>query len=238
MSDTEFDRYAEDYDTLFADCIAPSGEEPSYFADYKIRDIAREVRRTGYPARAPGDSGRPRICDFGAGVGTSVPYVRHHLPEAELTCLDVSRRSLERAESRYPGLARYVHLDGPGLPLEDDHFDLAFAACVFHHIQPESHLRWFRELRRVLRADGTLFVFEHNPWNPLTVRTVENCPFDENAELIPGTAMRRSLVESGFRDVRIRFRIFFPRALRWLRPLERAMTWLPLGAQYCALARK
>ena len=33
--------------------------------------------------------------DFGAGIGNSVPYVRKHLAGAELTCLDLSQRSLE-----------------------------------------------------------------------------------------------------------------------------------------------
>ena len=50
--------------------------------------------------------------------------------------------------------------------------------------------------------------------------------------------MRRRLRAAGFADCTIRYRIFFPHALRFLRPLEAAMTWLPLGGQYCALARR
>jgi hypothetical protein len=30
----------------------------------------------------------------------------------------------------------------------------------------------------------------------------------------------------------LRYRMFFPRVLRSLRPLERALRWLPLGARY------
>ena len=43
---------------------------------------------------------------------------------------------------------------------------------------------------------------------------------------------------AGFAGAAIRYRIFFPHALRGLRPLEAKMTWLPLGAQYYVVARK
>lgn len=238
MGEAEFDRYAEEYNALHAASIAASGEGPEYFAEYKILDIARETRRL-VPSRAVGGAARPlEVCDFGAGIGSSVPHVRKHLPGALLTCVDVSRRSLEIAERRFPGMARYVHFGGSHLPLRDHFFDIAFASCVFHHIAPAEHGALLRELYRILRPGGVIFVFEHNPWNPLTMRAVRSCPFDENAQLIRGATMKRRLRAAGFADGRLRYRIFFPHALRILRPLEAAMTWLPLGGQYCALARK
>jgi len=238
MEETEFDRFASEYSALHAASIAASGEGPEYFAEYKIRDIARETAWSAKAAEASPRAAPLQICDFGAGIGGSVPYVRRHLPGARLTCLDVSRRSLEIAEERFPGMAQYVHFDGLQLPFPAGQFDIAFAACVFHHIDPAEHGVLLRELHRCLRPGGRLFVFEHNPWNPLTVRAVRSCPFDENARLIPGAKMKRRLAAAGFAGVRLRYRIFFPHALRILRPLERAMTWLPLGGQYCALAQK
>jgi hypothetical protein len=34
----------------------------------------------------------------------------------------------------------------------------------------------------------------------------------------------------------MRYRVFFPRALAALRPMENALSWLPLGAQYYVYA--
>ena len=167
-----------------------------------------------------------------------MPQVRKHLPGSQLTCVDVSRRSLDIAERRFPGMATYVHCSGSQLPLPDHRFDIVFASCVFHHIDPAEHGALPREVHRILLPGGTIFVFEHNPWNPLTLRAVRSCPFDENAQLIRGATMKRRLRAAGFTGGRLRYRIFFPHALRILRPLERALTWLPLGAQYYALARK
>jgi hypothetical protein len=43
---------------------------------------------------------------------------------------------------------------------------------------------------------------------------------------------------AGFARVAVKHRIFFPHALRGLRPLEKYMTWLPFGAQYYVVAQK
>lgn len=128
--------------------------------------------------------------------------------------------------------------DGQKIPYPDGSFDLVFAACVFHHIPAEMHVPLLREIERVLAPGGSFFIFEHNPYNPVTVRVVKECPFDENAVLISAGSMRRRLSAAGFTPHRIAYRIFFPHFLRWLRGLERYLSRLPLGAQYYAHAIK
>ena len=233
MDKAEFDKFADEYRSLHAANIAISGESPDYFSEYKIRDMAAE-----YFAQRGGATDAPAVLDFGAGIGTSVPFVRKYLPRARLTCLDVSTKSLEVGRGRFPGQATFLHFDGNRIPFPDASFDVAFAACVFHHIDHAEHVALLREFYRILVPNGIAFVFEHNPYNPLTVHAVNTCPFDENAHLIPAAAMRRCTNVAGFSRAQIRYRVFFPRALRALRPLERWITWCPLGAQYYVLALK
>jgi ubiquinone/menaquinone biosynthesis C-methylase UbiE len=236
MNEAEFDKFADEYNAMHAAGIAMSGEGPAYFADYKIADIARVWRqREGGASKSA--SGL-QLLDFGAGIGASVPHVQKHLAGADLTCLDLSKRSLNLAEKRFPSLARYVHFDGASIPFPDSHFDIAFAMCVFHHIDHGLHESLLQELRRVIRPGGDLFVYEHNPYNPLTVKVVKSCPIDENAHLIRGTEMKRRTLRAGFGSARTRYRVFFPHFLRSLRPIEHALTWLPLGGQYCVHAVK
>jgi ubiquinone/menaquinone biosynthesis C-methylase UbiE len=233
MDEAEFDKFADEYRSLHAANIAISGETPDYFSEYKIKDLVSEY----FACR--GSRGKaPAVLDFGASIGTSVPFFRKHLPGAELTCLDVSTKSLEVGQGRFPGQARFIHFDGARIPFPEATFDIAFAACVFHHIGHDEHVALLREFHRVLVPNGIAFVFEHNPYNPLTVHAVNTCPFDENAHLIPAPSMRKRIHAAGFKTARIRYRVFFPRALRALRPLEQWLTWLPLGAQYYALALK
>jgi len=231
MDEADFDVFADEYHSLHASNIAITGEKPDFFAEYKIKDIAAEYSGR-HPSPAP-----LRVLDFGAGVGTSVPFIHEHLPHAHLVCLDVSAKSLDIGRSRFSGQAEFIRFDGARIPMPDSSFNIVFAACVFHHIAHEEHVALLQEFSRVLVTGGMAFVFEHNPFNPLTVHAVDTCPFDKNAQLIRAKAMRRRFAEAGFTG-RTRYRIFFPRMLRFLRPLERFMTWLPLGAQYYIAASK
>jgi ubiquinone/menaquinone biosynthesis C-methylase UbiE len=230
MDVSEFDKFADEYKSLHADNVRASGETPAYFARYKVQDVAQVLRGQAQQAL--------RILDFGAGVGTSAPYFREFFPYAQLTCLDVSRKSLELGLRQFSGEADFVAFDGKTIPFPDNSFDLTFAACVFHHIEHAQHPALLSELRRVLRPNGYAVIFEHNPLNPLTMHAVNTCPFDEHAVLIRASQLVRTLEQAGFRQLERRYRIFFPKALRSLRFLEPYLTWLPLGAQYCVFGRK
>lgn len=228
MDDAEFDGFADEYRTLHQANIAITGEEPEFFANYKIKALRRIAAKQGVAVA--------RILDFGSGIGNSVPEFRRSFPDAELTCADVSQRSLDRAEQAFPGAMRCVRIADNQVPTEAATFDLTFSACVFHHIPHEEHVPWLRDLLRVTRPGGLLSVFEHNPLNPLTVRAVNTCPFDANAKLIQAREFARRCREAGWLRPRVRFHLFFPRIAAALRPIEPAMAWFPLGAQYSVTA--
>jgi SAM-dependent methyltransferase len=231
MDEAEFDKFAAEYRNLHAANIRVSGEDPEFFAEYKIKDIAAELHARGGPRDG-------RVLDFGAGIGYSIPFFRRHMPDARVTCLDVSQRSLAIGAASHPGAAEFQHFDGASIPFAADSFDVTLASCVFHHIPQAEHVSLLREIRRVLKPAGLLFVFEHNPLNPLTRHAVNTCEFDANAVLIRAPAMRERMHAAGFAAARIRYRIFFPALLRALRVLEPHLAWLPLGAQYYVCAAK
>jgi SAM-dependent methyltransferase len=230
MDEAEFDKFADEYRAMHAASIRLSGEEPEYFAEYKVADIAAELAREHAVARS--------ALDFGAGVGYSVPFFARHLPATRVTCLDVSRKSLDVGAACHGAAAEFRHFDGRRIPYADGTFDVALASCVFHHIPHAEHVVLLAEIRRVLNPGGRLFVFEHNPLNPLTRHAVNTCEFDEQAELVLAPTMKRRVRAAGFATAAVRYRIFFPHALRGLRWSEARLTWLPLGAQYYVVARK
>ncbi|CAB3780893.1 class I SAM-dependent methyltransferase [Pararobbsia alpina] len=229
MKESEFDRFAEEYRAIHAANISASGEAPEFFAEYKIADLSRHARTNRIAARS--------IVDFGCGVGNSIPFFRKYFPRSEVLAADVSRKSLELAKQRFGEEARFFNLTGNRIDLPDGTFDVLFSACVFHHIPHEEHEHWLRELRRIATPDAMLVIFEHNPWNPLTVRAVNTCEFDKNARLMTPSKLETSMQRAGWSRTRHEYRIFFPNSLRTLRPLEARMRWLPLGAQYAVIAR-
>ncbi len=229
MDVAEFDRFADEYTATHAGNIRLSGEDPAYFALYKIKETRRRWD-------AEGRLEPSAVLDFGAGIGNSLPHLAELFPQAEVTGVDVSERSLQVAAHRFPGVARLLAYDGSAIPLEGASFDLIFSACVFHHINHGEHAAIFAELHRLLKPGGMMVVFEHNPANPATRYIVATCPFDENAVLLRAASLKTSQASAGFREIDVTYTGFFPGPLRALRPLERFMTALPLGAQYYTVA--
>lgn len=225
----EFDLLADEYHVLHHENIAITGESPEYFSEYKIADLADFLNRLKLPTM--------NILDFGSGIGNSLPYFRKFFPGSKISCADVSARSIEIAQSRFPGQENYVQID-KNIPLPAASQDVAFSACVFHHIPHEEHLHWLAELRRITKPGGVLIIYEHNPLNPLTVRAVNTCPLDVNARLIRSGTMRKRALAGGWECARVDYKLFFPAILAALRPMERHLEWLPLGAQYRMIARK
>ncbi|BAI97792.1 SAM-dependent methyltransferase [Sphingobium sp. TA15] len=228
MAEAEFDIVASDYAAQHARSIRFSGEDVGYFAEYKVADARRMAEREGLTVN--------RVLDFGAGVGNSLKPLRQAFPDAHISCLDVSERSLDLCREQLSDRISFHAYDGLHMPAAMGSFDFVFTACVFHHIPEELHVALLEQIRRHLSPGGVFMLFEHNPWNPLTRYAVANCPFDENAVLISAPEMRRRLVRAGFNHVNTNYRIFFPGPLAALRPLERSLAWLPIGAQYSLTA--
>jgi SAM-dependent methyltransferase len=231
MNETEFDKFAAEYDALHRKNVALSGRTPEFFARYKIEAVRDFVEATSVP-HFP----NCRVLDFGTGVGNSIPFLSACFPGAELWACDVSRKSLEIARTRFPDMARYVLLDDKRHQLPP--FDLVFTACVFHHIPRAEHADVINSVFGMIRQRGLFFIFEHNPLNPLTRRAVDACPFDANAVLLPASYTVKLLRGAGFREVQLSYRLFFPGFLSILDRLESHLSWLPLGAQYLVVGRK
>lgn len=233
MKREEFDRFADEYTALHANNVRASGEDPAFFAEYKVLDLHRLAVHTDALDRMRAGV----ILDFGGGVGNSTGFLAREFPGALLLNVDVSLRSLRVARGRNAHGAQ-VAFDGATLPLASGSVDAAMCACVFHHISADEHVAKLAELHRVLKPAGLLMVYEHNPLNPLTRRAVDTCPFDENAQLVDARSMRARFLKAGFGSATIRYRLFFPHVARRLRQLERYLYWLPAGAQYLVYATR
>ena len=231
MTKIDFDNFAENYASMHKKNIKISGEDSSYFSEYKVRDLANYLRGNL--------SKKIRILDFGSGIGNSIPWFIKYLPNAKITCLDISQKSLDIAKRQYKSNVEFVRFDfAEKIPFEKNSFEIIFVSCVFHHIPQSNYKSLLLEMHRVLVHGGCLFIFEHNPINPLTVYAVKTCPFDKDAKLINGKKMKDFIRKAGFQSCTIKYRVFFPKFASAFRPLENYLTWLPLGAQYYLVGHK
>ena len=135
-----------------------------------------------------------KMLEVGVGTGRNLVY---YPPGARVTAIDINVSRLTRARQRAARLHVDVdlrHMDAQHLEFPDGTFDVAIAAFVFCSVpDPTAGLR---ELGRVVRAGGDIWLLEHMrvedpPWigrlldalNPLALsmvgdninrRTVEN----------------------------------------------------------------
>lgn len=218
MNKSEFDQYAADYDRVLAESFPDGMSESGYFAEYKIALMSKKLG-----AQSP-----HRILDFGCGAGRSLPYLAQYFPDAELWGYDVSPESLKFAAQRVP----QARLFSDWQAIEDVRFDAIIAANVFHHIPAAVRQDALHDCQQALNATGQFFLFEHNPYNPLTRWIFERCPFDADAEMLNLRAALALTQQAGFTREQHGYTLFFPGPLSWLRGLEPYLKALPLGAQY------
>ena len=226
--EAEFDLLADNYYNQHKANLAITGEGPEYFSEYKVADFAKYFKNQKIPID---------ILDFGSGIGNSIEFFRKYFPGCKLCCADVSAKSIEISKKRFPGNELYVQIKDI-VPFPDKRFDAVFTACVFHHIPREDHAKWIFELKRVIRPEGVLAIYEHNPLNPLTVRAVRTCPIDVNARLIRAGTMKKLLVDHGWRDTKIEYKLFFPASMSSFRFLERHIRNMFFGAQWRITGKK
>jgi cyclopropane fatty-acyl-phospholipid synthase-like methyltransferase len=154
MSKPEFDQYAKEYDKMLADSMPGGMNEDAYFTEYKIALAASYLQ----PKKLN------RVLDFGCGAGRSLPYMAKHFTGAELWGFDLSPKSLKIAAQRAPSARLFSEWDS----IPENHFDLIIAANVFHHIPLKERPQAMERCRSALTKKGQFFLFEHNPYNPVT----------------------------------------------------------------------
>ncbi len=231
----EFDAYATDYDAGDAGIKHCLGDAVSFMA-VKVAWLLRHLSR--WPL--PGVTASPRLLDYGCGAGTLLGVLRRTGFAVALAGCDVSKEMLKEARKRWPQdePPGFEPIENGRAPYADGTFDLVVLSAVMHHVEPGRRNDVYADALRLLRVGGRLFVFEHNPFNPITQWVVRHTAIDENAVLLrPGEVVRG--VNSVARvAVRTEYLVFFPPRLTFLRSSERLLRRIPLGGQYVVAATK
>jgi len=98
------------------------------------------------------------VMDFGCGIGRVARYVAPHC--RELWAVDSSEQMLGFARKRLAAQenVRYARCDGTSIPLPDAALDLAYSVLTLQHMEREHAFMLLRELRRVTRPGGTVYL--------------------------------------------------------------------------------
>ena len=212
MKPAEFDQHAATYDGGLDNPIKRMmGDSADQFIAVKARWLLRQE---------PGlKAGGIALLDYGCGAGDLMRVLAGLGARAAFSGCDISSGMLEEASRRWPADAGPVPTlasqDGALTPFAAGQFDIATISAVLHHVPVAERPAVYAELARVLKPGGRLYVFEHNP-----------------------REVRGGLLESARYDIETDYLMFMPPGIAMLRGIDRALAWLPLGAQYAVAARK
>jgi ubiquinone/menaquinone biosynthesis C-methylase UbiE len=219
MSNSHFDTIAENYDHSL----------PAHVVEHYLRKRTAFVLRTCPPGRA-----------LDVGCGTGVLAQRLAVAGYEMTGLDPSEGMLEVMRGRAPQV-RAVHGSGTAMPFPDGAFDLALTVAVLHHVaEPEAVRRTLSEMVRVVRPEGSILIWDHNPRNPYWRSLMARVPQDTGEErLVPEREILDGLTAAGVRTVHSTSLGLVPdfvppAALGMAAALERAVERVPVLRRYAA----
>ena len=222
---TDFSRFGSGYEKVLDDELRAFGGNARYFAWYKAEWVRRHL----------GDDFSGRILDYGCGLGLVAKSLMGLLwDRAEITGYDVTPALIDEA-LKDPGGVMFT---GDISRVGKGYFDAMIMANVLHHTdgsQRPVFLRWAAEF---LKKEGRLFVFEHNPYNPITRLIVRMSVIDKDASLLSLADTVKLLRGAGMKLDKKGYIVFFPAALGALRFLEAAMGGIPLGAQYVCVSKR
>lgn len=223
----EFDLYNESYeDTVNASLPFAKAD---FFTRVKIDYFIEILKRHEIEPKAA------KVLDMGCGIGMYHRSLKTKV--GSLHGIDVSSDCIEQAKKMNEDVS-YESYNGGRLPYPDNSFDSIMVVCVMHHVPVKGRSEFMDEMLRVLKPSGLGVMFEHNPINPLTMRVVNNCPFDADAVLLKSGTAEKLFEESGFNTPKTRFILSIPPPNEILRSIDRLFSKLPLGAQYYTIARK
>ena len=225
----DFDEFANNYRDIHTQNLKLAGADSFYFAEMKVR-LLRPFEKNE----------SQQVLDIGCGDGTTELFMQRYFSHWQLTGIDVSERSIDAAKEKNLLDVSFSIYNGTAIPFANESVDVVFIAGVLHHVEFSLHDDLIKEIARVLKRGGRLYVFEHNPLNPLTRYLVNTCVFDTNARLLRCDYTTQLLRQNKFRIQSKKFIIFFPRK-KIFSPfifLEKYLQWLPLGGQYFIKAQK
>ncbi len=111
-----------------------------------------------------------QVLDLCCGTGTLTSLVARKVgSNGHVTAVDLSQDMITRAKKKVTDLpVTFRRASADNLPFEEGTFDKAFISYGMHEMPDEIRLRAMKELYRVLKPGGSLFIVDYNlPGSPL-----------------------------------------------------------------------
>lgn len=104
-----------------------------------------------------------RVLDVGCGTGTLAILIKRLYPSTEVIGFDPDPKALTQARRKAARASVSIRFEegfSDELPYPEESFDRVFSSFMFHHLQADDREKMLREIRRVLRPQGSLHMLD------------------------------------------------------------------------------
>ena len=104
-----------------------------------------------------------RALEIGCGTGSFLLMLKRRFPGVEFTGLDPDPKALARAKKKAERAGLPFRFDqgfADSLPYHSAGFDAVFSSFMFHHLEAANRETTLREVRRVLKPGGSLYLLD------------------------------------------------------------------------------
>mgnify|MGYP002657412426 FL=1 len=222
---SDFDRIADSYRDDVESGMILKGNNHDYFQEYKMIYLGKIIKQ--YKVK--------KILDYGCGIGTLAQFIHVTFPELVIHGFDISSKSIQDIPGELKEYPNYFTSEYNTLSHD---YDLVIVSTVLHHVPIPDRHEVMKKIYNTMKQHGHLVVIEHNMINPLTRKSVAECPFDDDAIMLSVNECKTLVKNTNFKNVHRKYITFFPKQLSFMRGLDSYIGWLPLGAQYMIIGEK
>ena len=133
-------------------------DKASTYDDHQRANIAHFGSRHMTVAGAIEETGRElRILDLGCGTGIELEMILARVPNARITCIDISGGMLEELRRKYTdSLEQLEVIQGSllDIPFGEGHYEYVVSVLVMHHFTYSQKLNLYRRVRKALHSGG------------------------------------------------------------------------------------
>jgi tRNA (cmo5U34)-methyltransferase len=169
-----------------------------------------------------------KVLDLGSGTGIELEWIFARVPNARVTCIDISDRMLDELKGKYETFLEQIEvIKGSFLDMsfQENYFDYVVSVLTMHHYTYEQKLDLYTKIRKALVPGGKYIEGDHvlppeeekkrlawyrrqlkpNAISPDKIYHID-IPFSI-------TSQRKVLFEAGFSEVEILFETEYAAAL-------------------------
>ena len=173
-----------------------------YFGGKKTAEWVQNITKEWLP------EGNWIVLDWGCGPGRVI----RHWPENNFTCFgsDVNDKSLAWCKHNFPSI-RFLHQQVlPPLDIAGETFDLIYGISILTHLSLSAHFLWIKELDRILKPGGLLFLTTQGTAFKDKLTESEKRDFDQGNLIVRGAVKEGHRTFSSFHPVSFMEKLFHP----------------------------